>query len=108
MSSESNLPVLERKDISWKYFSIAYLGCVFTNFLFDEMLRPMRGIETIELVLWYLSYPIAFFLIPGALVTIFHFGLKWKASAPRKTILVWAVAIMVFSLSMTARRLVFP
>ena len=80
---------------------MSYIAFVLVSFLFDEVFRPMRGVDMTEMVLWYFSRGAAFLMIPGLPIFLLH----RKLDSPKKTTLIFGAVLMTFSLLMTALHL---
>jgi hypothetical protein len=95
-------------DVSWPKFIAVALAMDLVAFLFDEIYRPMRGVDQTEMVLWYLGYGIGFAAIPAVIVVPFVVVSKLKGKntgKPKLTILSWGIGLLAFNLVMNAIRL---
>ena len=108
MHTDSVISVTNKSiDISWPKFVVVALVMDLVAFAFDEFFRPMRGVDLIEMVLWYLGYGIGFAAIPAIVVIPFVIVSKIKGKQigkPKLTILIWGIGLLSFNLVMNAIR----
>lgn len=96
-------------DISWSMFVLAAVVMNLAAYIFDEVFRPMRGVDYTEKLIWYAGgYGAAFLVMPGLVVLLVHFISRRRGKGmlrPKRTVIFWGVSLLVFTFIMTAVRL---
>jgi hypothetical protein len=98
----------EPPDLSWLKFFLVAMAMNAAAYIYDERLRPMRDVDPVEKVVWYLSYGTGFLVMPGLVVLLIHLVSKRRGrgmSRPKRTAALCGVGFMIFTLAVTAVRL---
>lgn len=82
-------------DISWKVFILGYLIFVLVHFFFDEVFRPIRGVDVFEMLQWYMGYGASALIITGIPIFLFRLNL------PKKKIIIASAVLTAFQLLIT-------
>ena len=67
------------KDISWSEFLLVAAATICAAYIFDELFRPIRDVENIEKLLWYVGYGASYLLLPGLVVLLTHLIAKHES-----------------------------